>query len=686
MIMFKGIKLRTCILAVSAWLTLIPMALAMPSSTASRKECTTKGPDGPMQITIDCIDPTYGSLIVDGEANETMPIPHRRVFGHFNNTDIDFNIYLPEKASWAGRFFQLAYPVQNSTANARSIEFGAESGGYTVQISSSGGYRASAAIAKLSRKVARDYYQDYSRKIYGYVYGGSGGSYQVIGAMENTFGVWDGSVALIQAVPISDPYNWCIRALGGLVLESKAAEIIDAVSPGGGGDPFSILDASERAILDEVTALGIPLHAWEDFEGVGQNRTQLWFLLRIMVIPIVKQRDPTYVNDFWSKPGYLGTEQSAIGDLFRNTLVDFNVTVREVHLGADGVPVQITIDEVPSDINVNGLEFTVVSGDGSTGSFTAYLVSSTNTVVIDIGQNATTLATLSPGTQLLVDNRWFLAVHGFHRHQVPTRSGFYGYDYLRDENGDPIYPQRDVLVGTSISEGASGGGTHTGNITAKTIVMDNLHDFDAFPWHADWYRSQVKNALRRRFDDNYRLHYSDNADHSMGSVTGELQTRLVDFTGLYEQHLRDLSAWVENGIEPPEQTRYKVEDGQVEVPQTAAERRGIQPVVDLTVSSGNRTEVSVGNVVTFKLHVEVPQGTGKVVSTEWDFYGVGDFVVKEFGKIRSTVDITLEFTYDTPGTYLPAVRVASQREGDAETQFARALNLGRVRVVVRPLE
>jgi hypothetical protein len=35
-----------------------------------------------------------------------------------------------------------------------------------------------------------------------------------------------------------------------------------------------------------------------------------------------------------------------------------------------------------------------------------------------------------------------------------------------------------------------------------------------------------------------------------------------------------------------------------------------------------------------------------------------------------------------PGTYFPTIRVASQRERNSGTPFAKSLNLGRVRVVV----
>jgi hypothetical protein len=40
-------------------------------------------------------------------------------------------------------------------------------------------------------------------------------------------------------------------------------------------------------------------------------------------------------------------------------------------------------------------------------------------------------------------------------------------------------------------------------------------------------------------------------------------------------------------------------------------------------------------------------------------------------------------SFSKPGTYFPALRVTSQRQGDAKSLYARVRNLGRVRVVVR---
>jgi len=86
-----------------------------------------------------------------------------------------------------------------------------------------------------------------------------------------------------------------------------------------------------------------------------------------------------------------------------------------------------------------------------------------------------------------------------------------------------------------------------------------------------------------------------------------------------------VSAWVEKGVRPPASTSYKVVDGQVEVPPTAAERKGIQPVVSLKANGGARADVKAGKTVRFSAIVKMPPNAGKVLSAEWDFDGSGKF-------------------------------------------------------------
>ncbi|KAL4907749.1 hypothetical protein BDW74DRAFT_175529 [Aspergillus multicolor] len=692
--------LQSHLLTATTTTTLAPRE---PAETGKPAECTTLTPNGPLQITPSCIDPLYNIPIITNATDLPLPIPHRQISISFNNTPAIFTLYFPHSTPTGvipTRFFQLLYPLQNATAEDEAIAFGADSGAYTVSVAAGTGYRGDAAAAKFARILAARYYGLDAADFHGYIYGGSGGSLQVVAALENTEGVWDGGVALVQAVPVSNPNNWAIRALAGSVLDwsGKVGEVVDAVRPGGSGDPFEGLKGLERGVLEEASALGVPVAAWEDFGGVARNRTKLLEVLRTLVIPAVRDADPGYVDDFWSKRGYVGAEESGLGALFRDRLVEFNDTVLALERDEDGVPVALSLHDAGSGLVQQlekmgaeapfDLEFTILSHNDTldSGIFTGLVNPKGGSVFIYRDNNTTVLSRLAEGVRVQADNRWYLAVHTWHRHQVPlVEDGYYGYDYLRDpNNSSPLYSQRDILLAPITSTGASGGGTHTGGIKGKLIVMDNLADYDAFPWHADWYKKRVETALGPQCGNQYRLYYNEHADHHMGPVPTSLQSRLVDFTGLYEQLLRDLSAWVEDGIEPPPQTRYDVHGGQVVVPADASARGGIQPVVTLTVGGANRTEVAAGEAVVLRVRAEVPPGAGEIVSVEWDVEGTGEFStdIRGANEVGGSVDLEVSHVYGMPGMYFPAVRVASHRDGDMQTPFARALNLGRARVIV----
>ena len=60
-----------------------------------------------MLVTADCIDPEYAFPVFSSDTEETSPVPHRKLSGHFNGTEVDFSIYLTPKPQWNGRFFQI---------------------------------------------------------------------------------------------------------------------------------------------------------------------------------------------------------------------------------------------------------------------------------------------------------------------------------------------------------------------------------------------------------------------------------------------------------------------------------------------------------------------------------------------------------------------------------------------------
>ena len=208
--------------------------------------------------------------------------------------------------------------------------------------------------------------------------------------------------------------------------------------------------------------------------------------------------------------------------------------------------------------------------------------------------NADAKAQLQAGDAVEVDNRGYLAAQTYHRHQVPTPD-FAAWDQYRDADGSPLYPQRPLLLGPLFAAAAAGT-VQTGRIEGKMIVVASLLDREALPWQADWYRAKVEEHLGSATDDQFRLWFTDNALHGDDEVQ-ESPTHVVSYLGVLHQALRDVSAWVEQGIVPASSTSYEVVDGQVVVPGDAAERQGVQPVVTLTVDGDLRVDVTSGTEV-----------------------------------------------------------------------------------------
>jgi hypothetical protein len=297
-----------------------------------------------------------------------------------------------------------------------------------------------------------------------------------------------------------------------------------------------------------------------------------------------------------------------------------------------------------------------------------------------------------PGDQAEIDNSIYLASQTYHRHQNPPPE-YYVWDQFRRPDGSLMYPERGLLD----NAGGVGPGyaSQSGKFDCKMIVVECLMDEAAYPWQADWYRSKVQAALGSRLDDNYRLWFVDNAMHVSPTsymTPGEggpidtghswVDTHIVSYSGIVQQALRDVAVWAERGISPPESTSYEVVDGQVIVPQAASARRGIQPAVTLTANGSERAVVRVGEPVEFEAVAEAPARSGSIVSAEWDFDGHGAYPERSEVAPEAKVSLTTTHTFEVPGTYFPALRVAANRAGDRKTPYALARNLARVRVVV----
>ena len=83
----------------------------------------------------------------------------------------------------------------------------------------------------------------------------------------------------------------------------------------------------------------------------------------------------------------------------------------------------------------------------------------------------------------------------------------------------------------------------------------------------------------------------------------------------------------------------------------------------------------------------MPPRAGAIVDAEFDFDGSGDFPEHQRPKPGgdgplTSVSFTTTHAFDEAGTYFPAMRVTSHRQGDRRSLYARIQNIARVRVVV----
>jgi len=665
--------------------------------------------------TSESIDPFFTEPYVDIDEWRDDPVRHRYIHGGFKGTDARFSFYFPPKEQYEGRFFQYIMPMsgnENLVQNPSypdppyALDFVFESGGYFVESNlgrldmfpgddpTIAGYRTSAAVAKYSRVLASEMYSPH--RSYGYAFGGSGGGYKTMSCIENTTGIWDGVVPFIHATPMAMINVFSVQAHAMRVLNDKMPAIIDAVEPGGSGDMYANLNEEEREALTEVTKMGFPPRAWFNYRRIAFGYTGV---LTTLLDPMIKW-DPTYFEDFWKEPGYLGANppQSLLDARIKHETTISKLIMPEdirkmggslsISAGQAGnvVPAGFELESVPEG-DIQGASIYLKNGKAE-GCVVYAVAAFDNMVMLAYGEeNYQFLSSVKVGDKVQIDNSNYLATQTYHRHQVPAPE-YYVWDQFRGADGKPLYPQRPEIIGPRHAyQGA--GSVQTGKFEGKMIVVEMLMDEAAYPWQADWYRSKVKAALGEKFDDNYRLWFIDNAMHTPPVISAldshpAITTRVIHYGGVLQQALRDVSAWVEKGVAPPASTTYKVVDGQVEVPPTAAERKGIQPVVTLAVNGSDRADVKFGKKLKFSAVIETPPDTGSVVSVEWDFEGNGDYPITEQLKDSKskTVKVKTTYTFAENGMYFPAVRVSSQREGNAQTPHTRIQNIARVRVVV----
>ncbi len=668
------------------------------------------------QILIDatCEDPGFNerNFVIDKVSQATLTvkdtgqqIPYTQVDGHFNPTHTKATLppgvrsspttvrhgvkwLFPAKEFWRNRFFDAVYPLPLSQSFTGDPTFEFTHGGYLVNVSPGSpnvGYRVDAAASKLAKVYANKLYAN-SARIYGYVYGISGGSIQTMGAVEGTTGVWDGAMPTSLATDGLSMHSFMWDSLFMMAVPpAQRALIVQAVKTGSTQNIYEGLNPEQHAILDEFLNAGFAPRALED-------TGTFYFPLPFYTAGSLASIDPTYEDDFWSKPGYEGANPPRF---LTAAKVDGFATITGINRDARNAPTSVTFDPVTvpkmGSMGSDGLQFYVYAADEKTrtmgasgGTLNGDLKGATLTLK---GPNdPAMLKTLTIGGKIRINNRFLLALCFYPRHDIVT-NGNPAYKQYLNADGTPKYPQRSVPGWKLNSLSTQGGTLETGNIKFKTIIMENLLDNRSFPYTASFYHSQIVKAIgSARADQMVRIYYNDNANHAdLFEIKGDDNGFTVGFGGIWLQALVDLVNWVEKGVRPPPSTRYSLDEhNQVSLPVNAAERGGIQPVVTLAVNGTDHASVGVNQAVTLTGKIEAPPNTGKVVRYDW--YLGGNPVKYEAPTVlpapQPVVNVTRTVSFPKPGVYELTLRATAQRGGVSD-YWTNMQNLARVQIVVQ---
>jgi len=143
--------------------------------------------------------------------------------------------------------------------------------------------------------------------------------------------------------------------------------------------------------------------------------------------------------------------------------------------------------------------------------------------------------------------------------------------------------------------------------------------------------------------------------------------------------------WVEKDIPPPSSTVAELSfDYSLIMPETAAERKGIQPVIASITANGQTGSIkaNLGEAVNFSGVAE--SAVGNIIRYEWYCHNLKDFYCEvNVEEPKARVNTPYTYMFQQQGTYFAVLRVTGDLGGDAEILGRGQRNLARVRVIVR---
>ncbi len=659
----------------------------------------------------------FGDPFIDVDEWRDSPRRHRYVHGGFAGTETRFSFYFPPEEHYSGRLvhyleggmgghentlafmlngdwlFNLAFDELGAyLVESNQGHFPAPGHGFADDVENWG---ASAESAKYSWELAEEMYG--AKPHHGYVWGVSGGGGRTMSCIENGPEVWAGA-APHMCYSGSNHASWSAEGYWWLQARHKLDEIVDAIAPGGSGDPLESLTTAERDGLVAVLRHGYPRAAL----------SQLWqFAPWVWALQMQAETMP-YFQDFWSEPGYLGHDEPERIERF---VFDFTTRVDRVlmasqmpvatlagRLASAGAVSDLTsaislVDNLEDPTRYFGARIEFLNGKAK-GRVLPCTQAEGGVLMTSIESHADLFDDVEPGDEVRIDNRDFVAWCHMFLYQLDLPET----EELEHEwggltawmiDGRPVYPQ---LPGTGAGAGGGPRG-HSGVFEGKVIHINTSCDSMVWPNGAIGWTHKIERQQGESRHDRYRMWWIENSPHGepemlLPAVTNQKDAKkwnaeLVSYYGATSQALRDLVRWAEDGIAPAPGTTYEfTADGGLVLPETAEARGGVQPLVSVTANGAASAQVEVGEAVRLEGTAVQPPGSGSVMWGEWDFEGTG----RGMQRVAAETDgerLTLEAThaYNEPGTYFVTFRAGGHRDG-LKGEGLAVENLARARVVV----
>ena len=358
--------------------------------------------------------------------------------------------------------------------------------------------------------------------------GCSGGGSRSSQHLDNLPDLIDGSVS--QAWGHLGALQWSAYDMAGTILGDKIPDVVDALSVGGSGDPYKGLNKEQAAALKDLLVMGYPR------DGIAQF-SRGWVTTPASEY-YIRDHDPGYFQDFWTKPGYLGHDNPKAIEPY---LIDATVTVTKIFTAGEvrdivgfvgasdasyganrGDPKNFkqsaTIDYNGDPNKLFQSTVTILSGKDKGRKGQIISVRKDNLITPFLSSDGFIFENVEAGDKIAISNRDYLAFLFYYRYaaQITTKQlGLQTPDHpilipelkaTVDASSKPKYVQRDIAINTF----------QPANFKGKMIALSGTSDEPIWPTSMTAYDKRVRQHLGQKYDDQYRLWWIHNGPHCAG--------------------------------------------------------------------------------------------------------------------------------------------------------------------------